>query len=122
MQIRDSGAFLTPGPGIRIQDPRCEKSGSGSGINTLDHFSESLETISGSIGKYLNSLIGIRIRDPESFCPGSWIRNGKIGSGITTPDPQHCLNTKNWLSEPKKNVIFIDISPMMSLINSVPDP
>ncbi len=43
---------------------------------------------------YLNSLMRIRIRDPESFF--HWIRDGKIrirdlGSGINIPDPQHCL-------------------------------
>ncbi len=38
--------------------------------------------------KYLNSLIGIRIR--THFDPGSGM--GKIGSGINIPDPQHWLS------------------------------
>jgi hypothetical protein len=55
-----SGAFLTPGSGIRCpgwvknQDP-----GSGSGMNILDHIFESLQTIFG-----LKSLMRMRIRDP----------------------------------------------------------
>jgi hypothetical protein len=36
-----SGAFLTPGSGIRDG----EKFGSGSGMNITDYFSESLETV-----------------------------------------------------------------------------
>jgi hypothetical protein len=36
-----SGAFLTPGSGMK------KKSGSGSGINNPDHISESLKTIFG---------------------------------------------------------------------------
>jgi hypothetical protein len=43
IRIRDpvSGAFLTPGSGIRMG----KKSGSVSGMNNLDHISESLETL-----------------------------------------------------------------------------
>jgi hypothetical protein len=52
------------------------KSGSGSGINNLDHISESLEQFFGL--KYLNSLM--RIRDP------GW---KKLTSGINIPDPHH---------------------------------
>ncbi len=51
-----SGAFFTPGSGIR------EKSGSGSGMNNPDHISESLKN-NGLI--YINSLM--RIRDPVPF-------------------------------------------------------
>jgi hypothetical protein len=49
---------------------------SGSGMNILDHISESLETILGL--EYLNSLMRIRIWD--LFDPGTGME--KIGSGI----------------------------------------
>jgi hypothetical protein len=48
-----SGAFLTPGSGMG------KKSRSGSGMNILDHTSESLE--------YLNSLMRMQIRNPGIF-------------------------------------------------------
>jgi hypothetical protein len=48
----------------------------GSGINIPDHFSKSIEKVFGL--KYLNSLMWIRIWDPESFDPGFGIRDGKI--------------------------------------------
>jgi hypothetical protein len=61
-----SGAFLTPGSGIRDG----KKSGSGmeknpdpgSGMNIPDHFSESLETVFRAKNTSL-----MRIRDPELF-------------------------------------------------------
>jgi hypothetical protein len=53
-----SGAFLTPGSGMG------KKSKSGSGMNILDHISESLETIF-FVLKYFNPFMRIRIR--ESF-------------------------------------------------------
>jgi hypothetical protein len=50
------GAVLPLDPGwVKSQDP-----GPGSGMNSPDHVSENLGTI-------LNSLMRIRIRDPESF-------------------------------------------------------
>jgi hypothetical protein len=58
------------------QDP-----GSGSGINILDHISESLKTI--------NSLMRMRIRNFVE--PGSGSGIAKIGSRINIPDPQHYL-------------------------------
>ncbi len=67
-----SGAFLTPGSGIRDG----LKSGSGSGMNNPDHISESLGTIFGL--NYLNSLM--RIRDPELEQFGSGIRDVYPGS------------------------------------------
>jgi hypothetical protein len=54
-----SGAFLTHGSGSEMEK-------SGSGMNIPDHFSESLETVF-RVKQYLNSLMRIRIRDPESF-------------------------------------------------------
>ncbi len=85
-----SGAFLTPGSGIRCLfdpwirdpvpfdplDPGRVKTGSGSGMNNPDHISESLETIFRL--KYLNSLM--RIRDL-----GSGIRDKHPGSAILLP-------------------------------------
>ncbi len=70
LRIRDPESFwhMDPGSGMG------KKSGSGSGMNNLDHISESLETFFGL--KYLNSLM--RIRDPW------WQR---FGSGINIPDP-----------------------------------
>ncbi len=95
-----SGAFLTPGSGIR--DPGWVESqhpDPGSGMNNPDHIFQSLETIFlFFLGlKYLNSLmrirdLGSRIRDGDSSYPGSRIRDGKKsdpGSGINIPDPQH---------------------------------
>jgi hypothetical protein len=51
-----SGAFLTPGSGMG------KKSGSVSGMNNTNHFSESVETIFW-VKILVNSLM--RIRDPE---------------------------------------------------------
>ncbi len=65
-----SGAFLTPGPGIRDG----LKSWSGSGMNNPDHISESLETVFWL--KYLSSLM--RIRDGKNTDPP--------GSAINIPD------------------------------------
>ncbi len=84
-----SGTFLTSGSGIR----KGKKSDLGSGINIPDHFSKSLETFLGL--KYVNSLMRIRISDPEYFWP--WIRdpaskNMDQGFGINIPDPQHCVS------------------------------
>jgi len=39
-----SGAFLTPGSGIRIRD-RKKNPDPGSGLNTQDNFSDSLEAV-----------------------------------------------------------------------------
>jgi hypothetical protein len=64
-----------------------KKSGSGSGMNSPDHISESLKTIFWvKIFKFFDADQGsgmekIWIRDPE------W---EKIGSGTNIPDPQHC--------------------------------
>jgi hypothetical protein len=57
IRIPGSGAFFTPGSGIRDG----KKSRSGSGMNIPDHISESLETTFFGL-KYFNSLM--RIRDP----------------------------------------------------------
>ncbi len=62
-----------------------KKSGSGSGMNNLDHISESLK----------NSLLGLNTKffdvnsgsEKEKSDPGSGIK--KVGSGITIPDPEH---------------------------------
>jgi hypothetical protein len=61
---------------------------SGSGMNILDHISESLETIFEV--KILQSFDADA--DPGIFLnldPGSWIRMEKFGSGINIPDPQY---------------------------------
>ncbi len=74
-----SGAFLTLGSGM-------EKIWSGSGMNILDHFSESLETVF-CVKNTLWCGSGICLtldRDPV------W-KNSDTGSGINIPDPQHCL-------------------------------
>jgi hypothetical protein len=81
------GAFLTTATGIRnglkIQDPASR-----SGMNILDHISESWETIFWVIiPKFF--LKRMRIREPGIFLtldPG-W---KKFGSGKNIPDPQHC--------------------------------
>jgi hypothetical protein len=75
-----SRAFLTLGSGIG------KKSRSGSGMNILDHISESLETILWvKILKFLDADA-----DPGIFLtldPG-W-KNSNPGSEIHIPDPQH---------------------------------
>jgi hypothetical protein len=56
-------------------------------MNIPDHITESLETIFGL--KYLNSLMWMRIRDPEIFLtldPGSGMEKIRIRDN---PDPQH---------------------------------
>jgi hypothetical protein len=66
--------------GKKNQDP---DPGCGSGMNIPDHISESLET------KFFDAD-----PDPESFDPGSGMRDGKKsdpGSGINIPDLQHCI-------------------------------
>jgi hypothetical protein len=77
---------------LRIRDSESgmgKKSKSGSGIclrdemNIPDHISESLETIFWVKNRYSNSLMWIRLRDPESFYP--LIRDGYIPIW----DPQH---------------------------------
>jgi hypothetical protein len=60
-----------------------KKSKTRSGMNIPDIISESLDII---FDLNLNSLMQIRIRDPDSFRP--WIRDGKkIGSGIQDKHP-----------------------------------
>ncbi len=92
IRIRDrgSGAFLTPGPWMgKNQDP-----GSGSGIRIRDPdpglttriiFPRAYKQFFGL--KHLNSLMRMRmrIRDPESFDPGSGIQ--KFRSGIRDKHP-----------------------------------
>ncbi len=72
-----SGAFLTPGSGLR------KKSISGSGVNNPDHISESLEII---------FFGGVKILKFFEADPG-WKKIGsgwkKFGSGMYIPDPQH---------------------------------
>jgi hypothetical protein len=75
-----SGAFLTPGSGIR-GSWMGKKSRSGSGIwngHPGSYFQELRNNFLGY--KYLNSLMRIRIRDPRSgsFLTLEWIRDGKI--------------------------------------------
>ncbi len=61
IRIRDPVLF-------RPLDPGWEKHpDSGSGMNILDHFSESLEIVFGLKILQINSLIRIRIRDLGSF-------------------------------------------------------
>ncbi len=74
----DNTSVAEPDPGSGMN-----KSGSGSGMNSLDHISDSLETIFGL--KYFNPLM--RIRDGKSSDPG-W---EKFRSGINIPDPQHWI-------------------------------
>jgi hypothetical protein len=70
LRIRDPVPLLTPGSGMG------KNSGFGSGLNNLDHISESLETIFWV--KYLNSLI--LILDPEWKKFGSGIGDKHLGS------------------------------------------
>jgi hypothetical protein len=79
-----------------------KKSRSGSGINIPDHISESLKTIFW-VEKYLNSLMWIQIRDPESFDPGSGIRMEKIrirDPGINIADPQNWCHDITSVGDP----------------------
>jgi hypothetical protein len=99
IRIRDpgSGAFLTPGSGIR--DPGWVKSQDpdpGSGIRDEQPRSYFLELRNHFFGlKYLNSLMRIQdpgsgIRDGNNSDPGSGIRDGKKsdpGSGIRDKHP-----------------------------------
>ncbi len=77
--IRDPVSFWPLDPGW------VKKSTSGSGMNILDHISESSKTI---VLKYFNSLMRIR----KSFWP--WIRDRKHSDPYSiniSDDPQHCL-------------------------------
>ncbi len=73
-------------PGLQQKNRLALKQfcGSGSGTNNPDHISESLEIFFWL--NYLNTLRRIRIRDPESFDPGSGMENIRIRD-----HPQHCL-------------------------------
>jgi hypothetical protein len=84
------------------------KSRSVSGMNNLDHISESVEQFFRL--KYLNSLMRmrIRIRDPGIFLtldPG-W---KKFGSLINIPDPQH------WLDNKRRRFLFVKIAVHMKV-------
>ncbi len=59
LRIRDPVPFWSPGSGM------CKIPRSGSGMNILDHISESWETSFWL--KYLNSLLRMRIQDPGIF-------------------------------------------------------
>jgi hypothetical protein len=70
------------------------KSGSGMKIPDHTYFRELRNNYLDK--KCLNSLLRIRTRDPESFDPGSGIRdqvwkNSDLGSGINIPYLQHCI-------------------------------
>ncbi len=71
-----SGAFLTPGSGVGKKKTR-----SGSGIRIWDEnpgtYFQELRNIF-CLFKYLNSVMRIRIRDPESFYPGIRDRKCRI--------------------------------------------
>jgi hypothetical protein len=80
-----SGAFLTPGSGMG------KISTSGSGMNNLDHISESLETF--FVLKFFSSLMWMRIRIWDSGIlltqgPESGIEKFGFGIWINIPDPQ----------------------------------
>jgi hypothetical protein len=101
-----SGAFSTPGSGI--QDPggvESQHPDPGSGIRRGkqpgSYFLGLITIFVVFLGlKYLNSLM--RIRDPGWRQFGSGIRDGKKsdpGSGITTPDPQHCFFTVLFITD-----------------------
>jgi hypothetical protein len=62
------------------------KSGSGTGMNILDHFSESSETV---LLKF--SLMRIQIRNLLTLYPESGME--KFGSGMNIPDPQLVAGT-----------------------------
>ncbi len=69
-----SDAFLTPGSG---KLGWVKNSGSGSGMNNLNHIFESLET----------NCLGLKYFKFFDAHPG----RKKFGSGINIPDPQHWL-------------------------------
>jgi hypothetical protein len=58
-----------------------KKSGSVSGMNIPNNFSESLQTVLGL------KILKFFYANPESFWP--WIRDRKIRTGINIPDLQH---------------------------------
>jgi hypothetical protein len=83
-----SGAFLTPGSGLR--DPGWVKSQD----QPRSYFPELRNHFWGL--KYLNSGCGSGIRDPGWKEFGSGIQDGKKfdpGSGINIPDPQYYIQT-----------------------------
>jgi hypothetical protein len=82
-------------PGSRMGKKRS-RSGSGSGMNTLDHISQSLETIFWvKILKFFDADANPDQGSGNNFGPGSGIREVKDsypGSGINIPDPQLGIN------------------------------
>jgi hypothetical protein len=70
-----SGAFLTPGSRMN------KKSGSGSGMNNLDHISESLETIFFGV-KDLNPEGPTILKEPAD--PTHWLKESKMASKKVT--------------------------------------
>jgi hypothetical protein len=69
-------------------DPGWVKNKIGSGMNNLDHISESLQPIFWvKILKFFDADPGSRSRDGKNSDPG-W---KKFGSGINIPDPRHCM-------------------------------
>ncbi len=83
-----------PGSGC-LFDPWIQDLGSGMGKNrdpdpgrtTLDHISESLETI--FLVKFCDADLGSEIRDAKIRIPDLGWKNSDLRSGIKIPDPQH---------------------------------
>jgi hypothetical protein len=66
-------------------NPGWKKSGSGSGMNTLDNFSERLDTVLGlKIHKSFDAN-----PDPETWNRDQEWKNSGPGSGINITNPQH---------------------------------
>jgi hypothetical protein len=114
-----SGSFLTSGSGIWclfdpwIRDQGWVKNpdpGSGSGMNSPDHISQSLETIFWvKIFEFFNSDTGWK----------------KFGSGmekirIRDPDPQHCL--QQCVGFRSALILLSWIRIFISIPNTDPDP
>ncbi len=111
-----SGAFLTPGSGIRDGKNQYSDPGSGSGMNNPDPISESLETI--FCAQILNSLM--RIWDPgsgiEKFRSG--IRDGKNsgpGSGIRDKHPGSRTLFTYMTFTVSHSCIYIDLSRLIQV-------
>ena len=88
-----SGAFLTPGSGIRIRDPVWKKIHSqdpGSEINIPDFIFENL------VSAFWVKNTKFFEADPDPGSGQPWIRDGKnLIRNKYVPDPQHCREAFN---------------------------
>ncbi len=90
--VRDPVPFWPLDPGSRMG----KKLRSGSGLNILDHISESLETIFWVKQKLFDTDADPEFRnlfDPETGIRDTGWKNSNPGSAINIPDPQHCTHS-----------------------------